>query len=1053
MSIFGSKKPVDPAEANKRSLAGFLFRPYFGDSIKPIGQSMNMFVRFIALLFAMNGMFPKNHPALIDVPGARLSMREVLSTAYRGLSYTRDGMPQVFLFFATVGSMICAGLAILSLVFSIGTAHADTGTCGSNVGIFESCQGTKDLGIQWLDYLFYSKNITFNNYDDTTPASAVATSTYLQTGLHAALSFFSHAVLVIAGIILMYHLLTMIVETAQTGKPMGNANQIWAPIRLVLCLGLLIPVSSTGLNVAQAGTIQIAKWGCGLASHAWTVFLDAMNSDKGLISDPIKPDVEKIVHDVVMLKACKKISALEAQEEAHSQFNNFKLDTRQSTYKISDKASAIDSFFGTEENPALCGKYTIKSAPTGSNTVVSAIYANYKKTIVSMIGDTNDIDTLAQKAECFSPSGKDQNGCPPKSSDLRDELRALFPTYQKLFAADIADALTGNNVLSLVSGLQDKLKSDGWVSAGAYFHIIATLQQSVSSAATAAMPETSPPDFQGMSSTDAREKPDGWWQKVKDFFSDDPIYKGLEGALRAFNHDIIGASQNASGLSGKENKDEVRRPDDSNTNVVADVILGIVDYRAQKAGVWGENSILPLTSAAPLPELAMRGINFFSYGFGMMMWSLAGQAVGAATSGSLAALSNLGTGWTVASSIGIFASTIFSLWLIPLMYIGMILAMAGFTLGFVLPLIPYILFFFAVLTWLITVFEAIVSMPLFALAHLTPKGDGLPGPMAMRGYFFLLSILLRPVLTVFGLIAGLLLFNVSIVFLNRTFMFAAANSISAPGLGTILKIVEAVIYTVLAYICANTAFKAITHFPEHALNWMGQQGPQTKDLHDPGKFASSMGMMAGYMGGQQLMNVGQSMGNQAGQLGSTLGKGLSKRGEDNKAKKEDNQQKKLAGMIDGDPDFKSKANAITSDSNLSDTAKEAQMDNLIDSTIKGKSETDPSFKGMLEKGGYGAQKQRKAGIKSQLMGDAKANFSSPKAEPAAPAPAAPAPEPKYEGTSAYSAGKAEEVANQGNFSKTSSGLFMPSGGSGDSPASGSRGKVRFDSRGNILKDE
>ena len=44
-------------------------------------------------------------------------------------------------------------------------------------------------------------------------------------------------------------------------------------------------------------------------------------------------------------------------------------------------------------------------------------------------------------------------------------------------------------------------------------------------------------------------------------------------------------------------------------------------------------------------------------------------------------------------------------------------------LAYVLPLIPFIYFTFAVLGWVLELFEAIAAMPLWALAHLRIEGD------------------------------------------------------------------------------------------------------------------------------------------------------------------------------------------------------------------------------------------------------------------------------------------------------------------------------------------
>ena len=70
--------------------------------------------------------------------------------------------------------------------------------------------------------------------------------------------------------------------------------------------------------------------------------------------------------------------------------------------------------------------------------------------------------------------------------------------------------------------------------------------------------------------------------------------------------------------------------------------------------------------------------------------------------------------------------------IISMAFLGL---MAGFTLFYVLPFLPFVYFFFAVGTWVKTIFEAMVGTPLWALAHLRIDGEGLPGDAASNGYF------------------------------------------------------------------------------------------------------------------------------------------------------------------------------------------------------------------------------------------------------------------------------------------------------------------------------
>src|SRR5690606_7974443 len=78
--------------------------------------------------------------------------------------------------------------------------------------------------------------------------------------------------------------------------------------------------------------------------------------------------------------------------------------------------------------------------------------------------------------------------------------------------------------------------------------------------------------------------------------------------------------------------------------------------------------------------------------------------------------------------------------------IASITIVMGFMLFYVMPFMPFLYFFFAVGGWIKGLFEAMVGMPLWALAHLRIEEGGLPGSAGMDGYYLLLEIFIRPIL-------------------------------------------------------------------------------------------------------------------------------------------------------------------------------------------------------------------------------------------------------------------------------------------------------------------
>src|SRR5690606_10507402 len=90
------------------------------------------------------------------------------------------------------------------------------------------------------------------------------------------LAFYSIGLCVIGVVIFLYYIVTIVVETAQTGTPFGRRfNHVWAPIRMVVALALLVPIAY-GMNGAQLLTLNVAKWGSALATNGWTHFVEVL---------------------------------------------------------------------------------------------------------------------------------------------------------------------------------------------------------------------------------------------------------------------------------------------------------------------------------------------------------------------------------------------------------------------------------------------------------------------------------------------------------------------------------------------------------------------------------------------------------------------------------------------------------------------------------------------------------------------------------------------------------------------------------------------------------
>lgn len=172
---------------------------------------------------------------------------------------------------------------------------------------------------------------------------------------------------------------------------------------------------------------------------------------------------------------------------------------------------------------------------------------------------------------------------------------------------------------------------------------------------------------------------------------------------------------------------------------------------------------------------------------------------------------------------------------------GVIAIVSGVMLFYVLPFLPFMYFFFAVGRWVKTIFEAMVGVPLWALAHLSMKGPGLPGGSASTGYFLILEIFIRPVVTVLSLVAAFAVFAGMVYGLNMIFNMAVSNvfgasteaintaSISATETPEVVRMMRGlvdqlfmtILYVLLVYTIGTGCFKLIDIIPDNILRWSG----------------------------------------------------------------------------------------------------------------------------------------------------------------------------------------------------------------------------------------
>ncbi len=680
-------------------------------------------------------------------------------------------------------------------------------------GMFEHAPDT-DIARAWLDLLFRGTKLP-----DAITVSAPNLS-LIAEAVHQALGIYSNSVLVIAALLLFYNLAVMVVETAHTGVPMGKrSNQVWAPIRLVLAIGFLVPVSS-GLNSGQYVVSWMAEQGSSLGSHVWRTASETMRDSFSGIAMPESPNVSGFVVGGLEMEFCR---ALYRQN-----FKTFSIDKAvvasgdiDAIQKIPRTRFAEETWQYTDRfqsSVPMCGAYRFASTRVSNDntTVLSNIDRLTNELADFSRGETDKlVGEMQPLAEKNLPIFLGQSAGP----GVHDDVMALLASHQAEVDEKLHDVII--NDPQIINQTMAASADSGWVTAGSFMLQLSRLQEMYGTLASRALPAVQAPIFASASNV---------MPALADQIAADPVLWAFApediSPLKTFQTQMTHSSQLVHDWLYNRQLIDVpmvlANPFDLRSQMAAgddpeaiSSLYGhVLNDAANSYGVWNPapvagkgpgtlvvsdyQSLLAIPNSMQNPLTALAEFGRRQVSLGNYLFGVAGPDVAPAG--------------TLAHSILLSA-------------VGLGFMASGFALMFLIPLLPFFRFFMGVITWLLAVFEAILAIPIVALAHVNVAGEGLSGGTARQAYLLWLNILVRPVLTLFGFITGLLLFSFAIVFLGM--VFYQLSRLAAPANGELfvtLNVAITFLYTILACAAANMTFKGITLLPELAFKWLGGIG-------------------------------------------------------------------------------------------------------------------------------------------------------------------------------------------------------------------------------------
>ena len=792
------------AEVRPGKVIRFALIPQFKGTLTPMKEVFGLFVTTIGLLFVQAKLIEKDHPAITGAqrgPGAIVSM---VADAATRLEFRRENLRQITIFYAIVGMLVFGVLGLITFILHFATGHAHAQAPGAS---YFNDSGTANT---WINDLF--------PYNNTTTAANGIPAT-----IGAVLLIYNTALLALASVLAIWSLMSIVIDSAHHGKMGGNRHSmLYGPIRIVAAIGLLVPISN-GYNSAQILTINMAHMGSGLATTVWTGFQTSLFQLSANAALTPGGDLNPFVHELYEIGTC--VADVKQYDNTAAMGNpqaNTSLQTNPNSNGFTTTTggpattSVIGSYtirFGTSSEPDLCGSMTIPAVNSALMSagdsqdyvnIVTQFYTNTivpAATLVAQQANPSATQYTSQTPAAFATTTFDnvvaslQGSSTSGTNTLDGEAAALAQTYSSNYG-NITNA-TGTGAAA----------SDGWVDAGAVFMRMAKIAANVAQVQTRNL-STQPPNSNLL--------PQGFWgntaHNIGCTFSNSYTCSGsnaaeTQKAIGMMNQQL----QTAETTAGVPKMDSSGREESSATGADALTKKIVSETHLNELSAFFANfgSNVATTSN---PGGHAFGVSFAQPFVDMLNF---GNVLAIMDAGLFAGAALLGAQVAGTGDVGIpIVLTTFGSFFFPLAMM--------FSVG--IPLLPALRFLFGILTWLMTIFEALVCLPVVALWHVNSEGEGLFAH-GKQGYLMILQMMLRPVLMVFGLIGAIVIFDVLYDFVSYTVIGTFWNTLQLSAFGALSEIIPffgfLFGYCFLVYSVANVSFNLINLIPDHVLAWIG----------------------------------------------------------------------------------------------------------------------------------------------------------------------------------------------------------------------------------------
>ena len=790
---------------------------------------------FMAVILQSVNLLPALHPYANSATIGRFGLRHVLAESGRNLQFDRAHIDQIVVYFSLLIGIVILFMQCCILVVSL-IVNPALAAMPSNYGEFFVTQNPfNDIAFILLDRVFGVQNMFNSCVAQNAPClgSTVSDGPFpfpFHYALHSMFRIYSLALMVIAVLIFCYFIVAIVTETAQDGTPFGRRfNHVWAPLRMVTALGLLVPIGLTGLNSGQYITLFAAKWGSGFATNAWLLFNEVLTGtylgeQQRLIATPKVPEIDRLIQFLLVAKTCERAHLYAHNQEIRPyvvksqlslQPNMLYLNSDFNTALQFSNYQSIEVRFGYEDRVAfksykgfvapICGSFVfhvVDLHEPGAQQMQTFYYSQIQA-IYNQLHDSGD--TIARRNLAKDSVNIKAPIETQRTQIMEEQMRRFREAVDQSVQAQAAS-----------NDFDEDLTAYGWAGASIWYNKMAQMNGAVTAAVfNIPKPKLFPQVLEYVLERKRQHDADipsvgRFNREMADGYTV-PFESATEGNIYDAEHDAYQIFENED--TGRLNREQIAQTN----NVAIDVINFFF-------GTEGLFNIRQNADIHPLAQLSAVGKSLIESTIRNIALAVGAGAALVSFNGNIAGIAS-----------GLFLS------------VGMIGITAGFALFYVIPFLPFLYFFFSVGGWIKGIFEAMVGVPLWALAHIRIDGQGLPGDAAANGYYLLFEIFLRPILMLFGLLGSILLFAAMVRVLNDIFDLVVHNltGFDLENMnnddwtdiefyrGALDEFFFTIIYTMLVYMIGVSSFKMVYLVPNQILRWMGASvstfGDQTED--------------------------------------------------------------------------------------------------------------------------------------------------------------------------------------------------------------------------------